>query len=144
MGQVGWPACGEIDIMENVGFDPNTINANIHTQLYNHTRGTNKGSKITIAKPYDSFHVYALEWFDDHIDFFVDDTKYFTFQNEGTGNGVWPYDKEQYLILNLAIGGNWGGQKGIDDSIFPQKFYIDYARVYQKEKSEQQSQPVVK
>jgi beta-glucanase (GH16 family) len=128
--EVGWPTCGEIDIMENVGFDPNKIHGNIHTQEYNHVRGTNKGNNIEMEKPYDKFHVYAIEWFEDHIDFFIDDNKYFTFKNEGTGNAVWPYDKEHYLILNLAIGGSWGGQKGIDDSIFPQKYYIDYVRVY--------------
>ena len=65
------------------------------------------------------------------VRFFVDKTKYFTFTNEGKGNDAWPYDKPQYLILNLAIGGAWGGQKGIDDSIFPQRMYIDYVRVYQ-------------
>jgi beta-glucanase (GH16 family) len=133
--QVGWPTCGEIDIMENVGFDPNKIHGNIHTQSYNHTRKTNKGATVEIDKPYEKFNVYAIEWFDDHIDFFIDDNKYFTFKNEGTGNAVWPYDKEQYLILNFAIGGDWGGQKGIDEIIFPQKYYIDYVRVYKQEKS---------
>ncbi|MEJ2647830.1 MAG: glycoside hydrolase family 16 protein [Sedimentisphaerales bacterium] len=130
--QAGWPACGEIDIMENVGFDPNNIHGNIHTQAYNHTRGTNKGATVKINEPYDSFHTYAIEWFEDHIDFFIDDNKYFTFKNEGTGNAVWPYDKPFYLILNLAIGGDWGGQKGIDDTIFPQKYYIDYVRGYEE------------
>ena len=132
MRQVGWPACGEIDIMENVGFDPNMIHANIHTQLYNHTRGTGKGNSIEVDKPYETFHIYAIEWFEDHIDFFVDDNKYFTFKNEGTGNATWPYDKEHYLILNLAIGGEWGAQHGIDDSIFPQKYYVDYVRAYKQ------------
>ena len=132
---VRWPDCGEIDIMENVGFEPDVIHANIHTKAYNHVKGTNKGDKITIEKPYDDFHVYAIEWFADHIDFFVDDTHYFTFKNEGTGNATWPYDKPEYLIINLAIGGGWGGQKGIDESIFPQKYYIDYVRVY-KQKEE--------
>ena len=60
----------------------------------------------------------------------VDNQKYFTFRNEGAGADVWPFDKDQYLILNLAIGGSWGGQKGIDDSIFPQRYCIDYVRVY--------------
>ncbi len=129
---VGWPACGEIDIMEFVGFAPGVIHANIHTRSYNHVRGTGKGDKITIADASEAFHVYAVEWDADHIDFFVDDRKYFTFKNEGTGDDVWPYDKDQYLILNLAIGGSWGGQKGIDDSIFPQRYCIDYVRVYQK------------
>ena len=129
--QVGWPACGEIDIMENVGFDPEVIHGNIHTKSYNHVQHTNKGSKITIAKPYEDFHVYAVEWRPDRLDFFVDKSKYFTFTNEGKGNAAWPYDKPQHLILNIAIGGNWGGQKGIDDSMFPKRMYIDYVRVYQ-------------
>lgn len=130
--KVGWPACGEIDIMENVGFDPNTICANIHTRAYNHVKKTNKGSKITCARPYESYHIYAIEWSQDRIDFFLDDQKYFSFANEGTGNDAWPYDKPHYLILNAAIGGAWGGQQGIDDAIFPQKYCIDYVRVFKK------------
>lgn len=130
--QVGWPACGEIDIMEFVGFDPGLIHANIHTKKYNHVLKTGKGSQIKIPDASEAFHVYALEWEPDHLDFFVDDKKYFTYHNEGTGSEVWPYDQAQYLILNLAIGGAWGGAKGIDDASFPQKYYIDYVRVYQK------------
>jgi len=80
--------------------------------------------------PYADFHVYAVEWFEDRIDFFIDDRKYFTFKNENTGVDAWPYDAPHYLILNLAIGGSWGGQKGVDDSIFPQPYVIDYVRVF--------------
>jgi beta-glucanase (GH16 family) len=130
---VGWPACGEIDIMENVGFQPNAIHATVHTRRYNHLRGTQKGSKIEVPKPYDDFHVYALEWAPDRLDCFVDGRKYFTFANEGKGRDVWPFDRPQYLLLNLAIGGTWGGQKGIDDNVLPQRFYVDYVRVYQQE-----------
>jgi beta-glucanase (GH16 family) len=132
--QVGWPACGEIDIMENVGYDPYIIHANIHTKSYNHVKQTGKGSKIRAEKPWDTFHLYALEWYEDRLDFYFDNHKYFSFQNEGTGSDVWPYDKPHYLILNTAIGGAWGGQQGIDDSIFPQKFLIDYVRVYTQKK----------
>jgi beta-glucanase (GH16 family) len=128
--QVGWPDCGEIDIMENVGFDPDLIHGNIHTQAYNHVKRTNKGASVTVAQPYEVFHVYAIEWFEDRIDFFIDEAKYFTFRNEGTGWETWPYDQEFYLILNLAIGGSWGGMRGVDDGIFPQQYYIDYVRVY--------------
>ena len=131
-GKVRWPACGEIDIMENVGFNPDMIHANVHTKAYNHVKGTNKGSKIEAEKPYEQYHIYAIEWFEDRIDFFLDDVKYFTFENEGTGNDVWPFDKPHYLILNAAIGGSWGGQKGIDDTIFPQQYRIDYVRVFRK------------
>jgi beta-glucanase (GH16 family) len=130
--RVGWPACGEIDIMENVGFAPNVIHANVHTAKYNHVKGNGKGAKITVEKPYDAFHVYAIEWNKDRIDFFVDDKKYFTYENEGTGTDAWPFDSPHYLILNIAIGGSWGGQHGIDDTIFPQEMLIDYVRVYQK------------
>jgi DUF1680 family protein/beta-glucanase (GH16 family) len=132
IGEVGWPACGEIDIMENVGFEPGVIHANIHTKKYNHMAGTNKGDKISIADASSAFHVYAVEWDARQMDFFVDGRRYFTYRNEGSGEAAWPYDKEQFLILNLAIGGDWGGQKGIDNRIFPQRLLIDYVRVYQK------------
>jgi beta-glucanase (GH16 family) len=129
--QIGWPACGEIDIMECVGFDPEVIHANIHTRKYNHAQNNGKGDKIIIPDATDDFHVYAMEWDGDHLDFFVDNRKYFTYANEKSGMEAWPYDQDQYLILNLAIGGSWGGQKGIDDAIFPARYYIDYVRVYQ-------------
>jgi beta-glucanase (GH16 family) len=130
--QVGWPTCGEIDIMEFVGYEPGVIHANVHTKKYNHAIGTGKGDKMTIPDASEAFHVYAVEWEPDRMDFFVDGKKYFTFRNEGAGADAWPFDQDQYLILNLAIGGSWGGQKGIDDSIFPQRYYFDYVRVYQK------------
>lgn len=129
---MGWPAGGEIDIMENVGYEPDVIHANIHTKAYNNVKKTNKGNKISIEKPYNDYHIYAVEWFEDHMDFFVDDQKYFTFQNEKTGNDAWPFDKPHYILINLAIGGAWGGQKGIDDKIFPQKYYIDYVKVFRQ------------
>ena len=133
-GAVGWPACGEIDIMEFVGFDPGIIHANIHTRKYNHVQKTGKGSQLTVPDASEQFHVYALEWDAKHLDFFVDARKYFTFTNEESGPDAWPYDKAQYLILNLAIGGAWGGAKGIDETCFPQRYYIDYVRVYQRPK----------
>ncbi len=127
--EIGWPACGEIDIMENVGFAPDVIHANIHTKAYNHVKGTGKGSKLTVPNPHEDFHVYAVEWTEDRTDFFVDDQKYFSYENEGTGRDVWPFDQPHYLILNIAVGGAWGGQKGVDDGIFPQKMLVDYVRV---------------
>ncbi len=131
----GWPACGEIDIMENVGFDPDVIHATVHTKSYNHMIGTQKGDTIKIDKPYADFHVYAMEWNEEKIDFFLDDTKYFTFQNERSGTATWPFDKAFHLKLNIAVGGAWGGQKGIDDNIFPQQLVIDFVRVYQSTRS---------
>lgn len=133
--EAGWPACGEIDIMEHVGFDPGVIHANIHTAKYNHIRNTNKGDQIKIPDASQAFHVYAVEWDAQKIDFFVDSHRYFTYKNEHTGRAAWPYDRDEYLIINLAIGGGWGGQKGIDDSIFPQRYFVDYVRVYQRSAS---------
>lgn len=127
----GWPDCGEIDMMENVGFEPDKVFMNVHTKAYNHVLGTNKGVTINEVSPSQSFHVYGIEWFKDRIDFFLDGQKYFTFMNE-SGNDKWPFDKNQYLILNLAIGGSWGGQQGIDESKYPFKYYIDYVKVYKQ------------
>ncbi len=131
-GQVGWPACGEIDIMENVGFDPLRIHASVHTAAYNHTIGTQKTASVAVADPSQDFHVYSLDWYPDRIEVALDGRVYVTFQNEGTGDRGWPFDKPQHLILNLAIGGAWGGQKGIDDALFPKRYLVDYVRVYRR------------
>jgi beta-glucanase (GH16 family) len=129
---LGWPACGEIDIMEYVGYEPETIHGTVHTAKYNHVKGTHKGDTIQIAGPDKQFHIYAIEWDKDKIAFFVDGRQYFTFENEQTGNDAWPFDQPHYLILNTAVGGSWGGKKGIDETIFPTRFEIDYVRVYQR------------
>lgn len=131
--EVGWPACGEIDIMEYVGFDPGRVHGNVHTEAFNHVLGTNLGASIDLSAPHEGFHIYAVEWYPDRIDFFVDDEKYFTFENSGGGNAEWPFDEPHFLIINLAIGGAWGGQQGIDDANFPQQYAIDYVRVYEQD-----------
>ena len=135
INQAGWPKCGEIDILENVGFDPDGVHTTVHTDAYNHVKGTAKGHREDGKKPYDDFHVYAIEWTKKEITFFYDEKKVFAFENDGKGDvATWPYDKPQFLILNFAIGGGWGGAKGVDDSILPQKFLIDYVRVYEDAK----------
>jgi beta-glucanase (GH16 family) len=128
--QVGWPTCGEIDVMENVGFDPLVVHASVHTAAYNHTIGTQKTATTPVTKPWEDFHIYAMEWYPDRIEVSVDGARYFTFRNEGTGSRTWPFDKPQYLLVNLAIGGSWGGQQGIDDTLFPHRLLIDYVRIY--------------
>lgn len=132
MGEVGWPACGEIDILEYVGHDPGVVHANVHTRGFNHARGNGRGARVTVSDAETAFHVYAVEWTPQRLDFFVDERKYFTLENDGTGVDSWPFDAPQYLIVNLAIGGAWGGQQGVDPGIFPQRFTIDYVRVYQR------------
>lgn len=127
-----WPASGEIDIMENVGFMPDTIIGTVHTESYNHMIGTQKTDSIFLPTNSTDFHVYALEWEENEIRVYVDDAHYFTFNNEGKSFKEWPFDKRFHLLLNLAIGGNWGGQKGVDDSLFPHSFHIDYVKVYKK------------
>lgn len=130
----GWPTSGEIDIMENVGYMPDTILASAHTKTYNHMINTQQSDTICIPTCYDQFHVYKLEWEPEQYKVSVDDTHYFTFKNDGTGANEWPFDKRFHLLLNVAVGGNWGGTMGIDTTIFPRTMMVDYVRVYQKMK----------
>ncbi len=130
ISKVGWPKCGEIDIMEYVGYEPNMVHANVHTQAYNHSIGTGKGAAMDLDRPFASYHVYSCEWTPAQMEFFVDGRRILTFKKESDNVDVWPFDAPQYLILNLAIGGGWGGQKGIDDAIYPARYEIDYVRVY--------------
>lgn len=128
----GWPASGEIDIMEHVGFDPGVIHGTIHTQKYNHISQTQKEGTITIPDCQDEFHRYAIDWQKNKIDFFVDDQLYHTVTRDPADDfRRWPFDKRFHLIMNLAVGGNWGGIQGVDDSIWPQRMEVDYVRVYQ-------------
>ncbi len=127
-----WPASGEIDIMENVGYDPYVIVASAHTAAYNHVQGTQKSGTTRVADCYTAFHNYILEWDPKEYRVYVDEKLIFTFVNENTGFRAWPFDKRFHLLLNVAVGGNWGGAQGIDDTIFPRTMYVDYVRVYQK------------
>jgi beta-glucanase (GH16 family) len=127
----GWPKSGEIDMMEHVGYDPHKIYFNLHTDKYNHTKGTGRGASVDCPNPDKEFHVYAVEWFEDHIDWFFDDKKVFSIQDDGEGWESWPLDQPFYLILNFAFGGAWGGSNGVDLSGLPQEYHIDYVRVFQ-------------
>ncbi|MDA3823429.1 MAG: glycoside hydrolase family 16 protein [Bacteroidales bacterium] len=129
--EVGWPSCGELDIMEHVGYDDQMIHANIHTKAYNHKIETNKGNKIQVENPFDDFHIYSMNWYEDHIDFFLDDSLYFSYENDGQKDvDTWPFAESHYLLINLAFGGSWGGREGVDYSTLPLEFKIDYVRVY--------------
>ncbi|TVZ57977.1 glycerophosphoryl diester phosphodiesterase [Flavobacteriaceae bacterium MAR_2010_105] len=132
--EIGWPESGEIDIMEHVGYDNDTIHGTIHTKAYNHMKGTQKGKTIFIDNPNDKFHVFALDWTPEKMDFILDGVVYNHIVNEHKTTAEWPFDQKFYMILNVAVGGMWGGRKGIDDSIFPQQMVVDYVRVFQKKK----------
>ncbi|WP_303208381.1 family 16 glycosylhydrolase [Bacteroides oleiciplenus] len=127
-----WPGCGEIDIMEEVGADPNIVSSSIHCAAYNHTINTQKTASRNIGTAESEYHVYACEWTPDYLKFFVDGTELMTFRNEGTGKNVWPFTYNFYPILNLAWGGDWGGYKGVDESALPITMKVDYVRVFQK------------
>lgn len=127
----GWPASGEIDIMEHVGYDPGVIHGTIHTEKYNHIKGTQKEGKITLPDCQDQFHVYSINWSKDSLHFLVDDKIYHKVARDSADNFEgWPFDQPFHLILNIAVGGNWGGKEGVDESIWPQRMEVDYVRVY--------------
>ena len=117
--------------MENVGYIPDTIYGSIHTGAFNHVIGTQKTKGYLVKDNGDKFHTYSIEWTPEHIQFFIDNNLYQEFANDGKGSEHWPFDQPFHLILNCAIGGNWGGKYGVDDSIFPQKMEVDWVRVYQ-------------
>lgn len=129
----GWPRCGEIDIMEHVGYDEGTVHGSVHSETYNHVKGTQRTSKMTVPDVASAFHLYAIDWTTDQIEFFIDDKLYYTVQKSTLGNtdAQWPFNQPFFLILNVAVGGNWGGQKGVDENIWPQRMEVDYVRVYQ-------------
>jgi beta-glucanase (GH16 family) len=126
-----WPHCGEIDLMENVGWDPLKLHFTVHTGAFNHVLKTQRGTTIELEKPWGDFHRYGLIWTHERLEFFFDGEKVYEFANDGQGPEHWPFDSPQFLIVNLALGGAWGGRMGVDDSIFPVEFRVDYARVWQ-------------
>ena len=129
----GWPASGEIDIMEHVGYDPGVVHGTIHTEAYNHSIGTQKGASIGVEDAMANFHVYAIEWDEDLIRWYVDDVLYFSFNNEHRTYKEWPFDQRFHLLLNIAVGGNWGGAEGIDPGLTEVLMEVDYVRVYGKQ-----------
>ncbi len=132
----GWPDSGEIDIMEHVGYEMNVVHGTVHTGSYNHIKNTQKGDSIVVDNVHEEFHVYKIEWLPDKIHFYVDDELYYTFENKWIDcptENQWPFDEYFHLILNIAVGGNWGGVQGVDEDIWPQRMEVDYVRVYQSE-----------
>lgn len=126
-----WPDDGEIDIMEHVGFNEEMIYGAIHTKKYNGMYGNHKVDSIAIMDSDEEFHTYSLEWKPESIKWLVDDAVYFSLDKDDEDNDGWPFNENaHHLIINLAVGGNWGGRMGIDDSIWPQKVIVDYVKYY--------------
>ena len=126
-----WPWSGEIDIMEHPTNQVNRIYGTVHTGAYNSFTGSEpQGSSIRIPDAETAFHVYAIEWTPDAMEFYVDEQRYFTFWNEDRGSDTWPFDQPFYIILSMAVGGGWVGDPD-STSIFPAVMEIDYVRAYQ-------------
>jgi beta-glucanase (GH16 family) len=134
INSVGWPACGEIDIMEYVGFEPNTVHATVHTP--SGYAGNGNGSSKALETCEEDFHIYGIIWDEDKIQFYTDAPENITHTYSPAVKTAenWPFNKPHFFILNIAVGGSWGGVKGIDNNIFPQTMEIDYVRVYELDK----------
>ncbi|HAF30821.1 MAG TPA: hypothetical protein DCG75_17415 [Bacteroidales bacterium] len=132
ISSVGWPVCGEIDIMEYVGYEPNTVHATVHTPSGYAANGD--GTSVTLVSCEEEFHNYGIIWTEKQIDFYIDTPEniIYTYNPILKSEDNWPFDKPQFFILNIAVGGDWGGAQGVDNSIFPQTMEIDYVRVYQE------------
>lgn len=126
--EVGWPACGEIDIMEYVGKTPHQIHTTLHTpSSFGQSINTNVETLENIE---EGFHVYKTNWSKDVIQFYIDNQLVYTFSPKEKNEKNYPFNKPFFVILNMAIGGSFGGPD-VDDSIFPQQFIIDYIKIYQ-------------
>ena len=127
-----WPKSGEIDVMENVGYEPGVVRASVHTE-HNHRRRGNHNRRVAgVPDAHDDFHVYAIEWTSEQIEFFIDERRYYVYRNEHKGHAQWPFDEPFHLILNVAVGGEWGGRRGIDDSAFPSEMEVAFVKVFQR------------
>jgi beta-glucanase (GH16 family) len=134
-----WPEDGEIDIMEQVGAEPNLIYASLHTELFNHTRNTQRSAQNLVPTSCTAFHVYQLDWTPESITIGVDGHGILRVLNDRPGGkGAWPFSTPFDIILNLAIGGDWAAAKGIDDAAMPQRMEVDYVRVWQRPETKRQ------
>lgn len=137
-----WPASGEIDIMEYVGYDPGVVHGTIHTGAFNHSMNTEIGFSKNVPTVESEFHLYEMIWEPGRIELLIDGARFARFGFNPTttinieNSDAWPFDDPFHLILNIAVGGTWGGARGVDSSIFPQAMEVDYVRVYQRDYSQ--------
>lgn len=125
-----WPDCGEIDIMEYIGKEPDLIFGTLHGPGYSGAMGFSQWNRQTYNIA-DDFHTYAIEWEPDQIRWYYDGVQYHTVSRTDIGNREWVFDQPFFFILNLAVGGQLPGPVGLD-TVFPAQFYVDYVRVYQR------------
>ena len=127
-----WPADGEIDIMEEVGYHPDYVSSSLHANAHVHSNNTQVTHEMKCPGAEDEFHTYAILWTAKNITTYVDGKVQLSYDNRGLGRDDWPYDDPFYVILNLAWGGDWGGAQGVDESALPATMEVDYVRVFQK------------
>jgi len=132
-GGVGWPACGEIDIMENIGREPNTVHGTFHGPGYSGGSGIGAAYQSADGKPFaDGYHLYAVEWDPAEIRWYVDDHLYETRKpSDLPGGSRWVFDHDFFIIINVAVGGEWPGNPD-STSVFPQQMKVDYVRLYKR------------
>ena len=123
-----WPASGEVDIMEMVGYDPNVVHFSVHNSTY--YAGNAKTSSYTISTASTAFHLYREDWTPYAVRGYYDNNLVFTYVNTGAGSAVYPYNQKFHLLMNIAVGGSWGGLQGVDTTAFPTSMQIDYVRFY--------------
>ena len=134
--ELSWPYCGEIDVLECVGYEiddeteKGLNHATCHTRAYYFKQNNQIGSQIEVENMNSEFHTYAIEWYPDAIHGYLDGEKYYTY-DKNKDELEWPFHQAQNIIVNLAVGGGWGGAQGIDESWKNHQFILDYVRVYQ-------------
>lgn len=128
-----WPGCGEIDIMEEVGYNANYVSSTIHCNKYNNGGTAKEHVEKYISTAQSEYHKYGCEWTSEYLKFYYDEELVLTYANDGTGTDAWPFDEAFYPILNLAWGGSWGGAQGVDESALPATMKVEYVRVFQKD-----------
>ena len=127
-----WPADGEIDIMEEVGYHPDYVSSSLHANAHVHSNGTQVTHEMYCKGAEGEFHTYSIEWTAQNITTYVDGKKQLSYDNRGLGRDDWPYNDPFYIIFNLAWGGDWGGSQGVDENALPVTMEVDYVRVFQK------------
>ena len=127
-----WPADGEIDIMEEVGYHPDYVSSSLHANAHVHSNNTQVTHEMKCPGAEGEFHTYAILWTAKNITTYVDGKVQLSYDNRGLGRDDWPYDDPFYIIFNLAWGGDWGGAQGVDESALPCTMEVDYVRVFQK------------